>query len=95
MTPLVVAQGMVTAQNEGRRVAQARVYGVDDRFWTFHGVSGVKGPENRDAFLSPALAQTDSAPARATRSSCACSDRPTFRSSRCTVSATTWGARFG
>jgi putative ABC transport system permease protein len=57
VTPLIVAQGMVTAQNEGRRIAQARVYGVDDRFWSFHGVAGVTGPENRDAFLSPALAQ--------------------------------------
>ena len=47
--PLMVVQGIVTAQNEGRRVAQARVYGVDDRFWTFHGVSGIKGPGNRDA----------------------------------------------
>ena len=48
---------MVTAQNEGRRVAQARVYGVDDRFWRFHGVAGVNGPENRAAFVSPALAR--------------------------------------
>ena len=56
-TPLVIAQGMVTAQNEGRRVAQARVYGVDDRFWRFHGVAGVNGPENRTAFVSPALAR--------------------------------------
>src|SRR5262245_38599650 len=57
VTPLLVAQGMVTAQNEGRRVAQARVYGVDDRFWQFHGVSGVSGPTDRQAFVSPALAR--------------------------------------
>ncbi len=55
--PLLIAQGMVTAQNEGRRVAQARVYGVDDRFWQFHGVSGVSGPLDREAFVSPALAR--------------------------------------
>jgi ABC-type lipoprotein release transport system permease subunit len=54
--PLVVAQGTVTAQNEGRRVAQAMVYGVDDRFWQFHGVAGVSGPEDRQAFVSRALA---------------------------------------
>ena len=57
VTPLLIVQGMVTAQNEGRRMAQARVYGVDDRFWRFHGVAGVTGPENRDALLSPALAR--------------------------------------
>ncbi|HEU4689636.1 MAG TPA: ABC transporter permease [Vicinamibacterales bacterium] len=55
--PLLIAQGMVTAQNEGRRVAQARVYGVDDRFWQFHGVSAVSGPLDREAFVSPALAR--------------------------------------
>ncbi len=57
VTPLLVVPGTVTAQNEGRRVAQARVYGVDERFWQFHGVAGVTGPEDRDAFLSPALAR--------------------------------------
>jgi putative ABC transport system permease protein len=57
VTPLLIVQGTVTAQNEGRRVAQARVYGVDDRFWRFHGVGGVTGPENREALVSPALAR--------------------------------------
>jgi ABC-type lipoprotein release transport system permease subunit len=57
VTPLVIVQGTVTAQNEGRRVAQARVYGVDDRFWRFHGVAGVSGPAEREAFISPALAR--------------------------------------
>src|SRR5262245_38327932 len=57
VTPLLVVRGTVTAQNEGRRVAQARVYAVDERFWRFHGVAGVTGPEDREAFLSPALAR--------------------------------------
>ncbi len=55
--PLVIAQGMITAQNEGRRVAQARVYGVDDRFWQFHGVSAVGGPQDREVFVSAAVAR--------------------------------------
>jgi putative ABC transport system permease protein len=55
--PLVIAQGMIASQNEGRRIAQARVYGVDDRFWRFHGASGISGPEDREAFVSPALAR--------------------------------------
>jgi hypothetical protein len=53
--PLLIAQGMVTSQNEDRRVAQARVYGVDDRFWRFHSVANVSGPTDRQAFISPAL----------------------------------------
>jgi len=63
VTPVVIVQGTVTAQNEGRRMSQARVYGVDDRFWRFHGVANVNGPANRDALISPALArQIDSQP---------------------------------
>jgi len=57
VTPLVIVQGTVTAQNEGRRMSQARVYGVDDRFWQFHGIANVNGPANRDALISPALAR--------------------------------------
>jgi putative ABC transport system permease protein len=57
VTPLFIVQGTVTAQNEGRRVAQARVYGVDDRFWRFHGKESVSGPDAREAFVSPALAR--------------------------------------
>src|SRR6188474_1384392 len=63
LTPVVIVQGTVTAQNEGRRISQARVYGVDDRFWRFHGVANVNGPANRAALISPALArQIDSQP---------------------------------
>src|SRR6187399_2445623 len=53
--PLVVLQGVVTDQASGRRVSHAAVYGVDDRFWTFHQVDR-RGPGNRDAFVSRALA---------------------------------------
>lgn len=56
-TPLVVVQGVVTAQESGRRAGQVRVYGVDDRFWRFHGVDAVSGPSVGDALLSPSLAR--------------------------------------
>ena len=56
VTPLVVAQAFVTGQESGRTAGDVRVYGVDDRFWRFHGVTGVTGPSDREAFLSPALA---------------------------------------
>src|SRR5688500_14819499 len=57
VTPLVVVQGFVSDQESGRRAGQVRVYGVDDRFWRFHGVSGVAGPAGRDAMSSRALAE--------------------------------------
>ena len=54
--PLVIVPGFVTAQESGRRVGDVRVYGVDDRFWAFHGVAR-EGPADRDAFVSEALAR--------------------------------------
>src|SRR3954470_9332343 len=54
--PLVMLQGLVTDQSSGRRASKVFVYGVDDRFWRFHGSSRT-GPVNRDAFVSRALAR--------------------------------------
>src|SRR5579862_8680523 len=34
--PLIVLQGMVTHEKDGRRAANVAVYGIDDRFWRFH-----------------------------------------------------------
>src|SRR5213592_3269289 len=38
VAPLIVLQGIATDPGSDRRVSQAAVYGVDDRFWTFHHV---------------------------------------------------------
>jgi putative ABC transport system permease protein len=57
VVPLVVVPGFVTGQESGRRVGGVRVYGVDDRFWRFHGVDGTTGPADREAFVSLALAR--------------------------------------
>src|SRR5262245_4644818 len=38
IAPLVVAQAFVTGQDNGKSAGDVRVYGVDDRFWRFHGV---------------------------------------------------------
>ena len=54
--PLIVMQGFVTDQTSGRRASRVDVYGVDDRFWRFHQIKGRGGPEDRTAFVSPALA---------------------------------------
>ena len=36
--PLVAVEGFVTHQASGRRASGVQVYGVDERFWTFHGL---------------------------------------------------------
>jgi hypothetical protein len=48
--PLVVADGFVTVESSGRRASNVLVYGVDERFWTFHGLPSTEG-----VFISPAL----------------------------------------
>jgi putative ABC transport system permease protein len=54
--PMVVIQGVVSGQESGRRRSRVQVYGVDDRFWRFHGVAGASGPDGREALLSRPLA---------------------------------------
>src|SRR5262249_28296745 len=53
--PMVITQGQVTDERSGHRAAAVDVYGVDDRFWQFHGVE-THGPQGRDALMSEALA---------------------------------------
>jgi putative ABC transport system permease protein len=50
-TPLIVADGFVTVESSGRRASNVIVYGVDERFWTFHGL-----PTRDGVFISPTLA---------------------------------------
>ena len=54
--PLVSLTGLVTHQQSGRRAGGVLVYGVDDRFWQFHGI-GKAGPSPRRGLLSEALVQ--------------------------------------
>ncbi|MGH9309124.1 MAG: FtsX-like permease family protein, partial [Vicinamibacterales bacterium] len=49
--PLVSVTGFVTHEPSGRRSANVLVYGVDERFWRFHGLTPHEG-----VFVSPALA---------------------------------------
>src|SRR5687768_6861924 len=49
--PLVAATGFVTHEPSGRRASGVLVYGVDERFWRFHGLEPRQG-----VFVSPALA---------------------------------------
>ncbi len=54
--PLIYLQGSVTLERTGARLAQVNVYGIDDRFWRFHGWSGKKAPDARSAILGEPLA---------------------------------------
>jgi len=56
--PLIVLKGLVIDEKSGRRASSVQVYGVDDRFWKFHGLTReVKPPSEREALLSPDLAR--------------------------------------
>jgi len=57
IVPLVAVEGIAIDQASSRRASRVQVYGVDDRFWTFHGVTTVTGPGARDVLVSPALAR--------------------------------------
>ena len=48
--PMLVATGFVTHEQSGRRASSVLVYGIDERFWTFHGKANKPG-----VLLSPAL----------------------------------------
>jgi ABC-type antimicrobial peptide transport system permease subunit len=54
--PMITLNGFVTHEKSGNRASQIQVYGVDERFWKFHGRE-TKAPEDREILLSAALAQ--------------------------------------
>jgi ABC-type lipoprotein release transport system permease subunit len=54
--PLAVFVGMVTNPRTGARRAGVEVFGVDERFWRFHGAKD-PGMEAREALLSASLAE--------------------------------------
>jgi putative ABC transport system permease protein len=53
--PLLALEGVVTAQATGLRAGRVRVYGVDDRFWRFHGVTRAT-LDDRQVLVSPGVA---------------------------------------
>jgi putative ABC transport system permease protein len=66
LVPMVGVPGVATAQESGRRASRVQVYGVDERFWRFHGAEGTRPPASREVLLSPALARDLNASAGAT-----------------------------
>jgi hypothetical protein len=60
IAPLVSVEGVVSDQTSGRRASRVAVYGVDERFWRFHGVAAAgwdSDSQRREALVSAALAQ--------------------------------------
>lgn len=53
--PLFTLEGVVTHQTSGRRAGNVSVYGVDGRFFEFHGVTAT-APSGNNSWLSPDLA---------------------------------------
>jgi putative ABC transport system permease protein len=72
VAPMFVLEGLVTHQPSSRRAGKVSVYGVDERFFQFHGVTAT-APELGGALLSPDLAaelgtaESDSLVLRVTR----------------------------
>lgn len=55
--PMIAVEGFVTHQTSGRRASAVQVYGVDERFWRFHGVDAEDLALDRGGvFVSPGLA---------------------------------------
>ena len=60
--PILVQEGRLTHPETGRRAAGVSVYGVDERFWGFHGVEPEQTfesgpPSGRQVLLSPEAAR--------------------------------------
>ena len=54
--PMIALDGLVTDEKSGRRASGVKVYGVDDRFWKFHGRED-RTPGDREIRLSRDLAR--------------------------------------
>ena len=65
--PLIALEGLVIHEESGRRSSPVQVYGIDERFWAFHGFepgsSPFTTPSGRDTVLTKRLAlELNSAP---------------------------------
>ncbi len=53
--PIIQLQGVVSRESASRRTRPVEIYGVDERFWTFHGLTR-SGPDGRTALVGAPLA---------------------------------------
>ena len=56
--PIIALPGVVVHEASGRRSYDVHVYGVDDRFWKFHGVASTGPADAGRAQVGAALAQS-------------------------------------
>src|SRR5690349_7109881 len=54
--PLIAVKGVAVSEPSKRRAGDVKVYGVDERFWRFHGISNIAAPQNGEALVSESLA---------------------------------------
>jgi ABC-type antimicrobial peptide transport system permease subunit len=54
--PIIALEAVITRDENNARAGGVRIYGVDERFWKFHGAN-VKTPEGNDILVSQALAR--------------------------------------
>ncbi len=54
---LIALEGTVTHERSKRVGSGIKVYGVDERFWQFHRQATKQAPQNREIFVSEALAR--------------------------------------
>jgi ABC-type lipoprotein release transport system permease subunit len=54
--PLIALEAVVLHDKSGRLGSHVQVYGVDERFWRFHGREGTAPPTEREILVSSALA---------------------------------------
>ena len=55
--PVLALDGVVIHEQNGRLASAVQVFGVDEQFWKFNEIEDIGGPENREAYLSQALAR--------------------------------------
>ncbi len=54
--PIIAVPGILVRESTGRRAYGVNVYGVDERFWRFHGIAGPEGFDDRAAVVGAPLA---------------------------------------
>ncbi len=54
--PIIAVPGILVRETSGRRAYGVNVYGVDERFWRFHGLAAPEGFGDRSAIVGAPLA---------------------------------------
>ncbi len=54
--PIIAVPGILVRESSGRRAYGVNVYGVDERFWRFHGLAAPEGFGDRSAIVGAPLA---------------------------------------